>query len=77
MSDIDTAQVDSLKALDLERPIREANIVKSISRMSALCSTSITLILLGLVSLPDLALHLDTQALVSPKSEYDENGRHE
>ena len=27
MSDIDTALVDSLKALDLNRPIREADIV--------------------------------------------------
>ena len=30
MSDIDTAVVDSLKALDLERPIREADIDKRI-----------------------------------------------
>jgi hypothetical protein len=30
VSDIDTAVVDSLKALDLERPIREADIERHI-----------------------------------------------
>ena len=30
MSDIDTAVVDSLKALDLKRPIREADIVDAL-----------------------------------------------
>jgi len=29
MSDIDTAAVDSLKALDLDRPIREADICET------------------------------------------------
>ena len=35
MSDIDTAVVDSLKALDPERPIREADIGSMSFRMSA------------------------------------------
>src|SRR5262245_54011858 len=38
-SDIDTGVVDSLKALDLKRPIREADIPTSMQRFAHLCAT--------------------------------------